>query len=150
MEEIGSGISILKMMKQIMDAMKQNIWHQFKVINLTGPQGMLILILAHYGKMKISDLSERLTLSNSTVSGIVDRLEKQGLVERIRSKDDRRVIYVNITSESRKKVEKHHKEIEKRFNSMIQNATPDEIDKIITGLITLKRVFDRQNSTKID
>ncbi|HBM80020.1 MAG TPA: MarR family transcriptional regulator, partial [Clostridiaceae bacterium] len=30
MEEIGSGISILKMMKQIMDAMKQNIWHQFK------------------------------------------------------------------------------------------------------------------------
>ncbi|HBM80019.1 MAG TPA: MarR family transcriptional regulator, partial [Clostridiaceae bacterium] len=119
-------------------------------INLTGPQGMLILILAHYGKMKISDLSERLTLSNSTVSGIVDRLEKQGLVERIRSKDDRRVIYVNITSESRKKVEKHHKEIEKRFNSMIQNAAPDEIDKIITGLITLKRVFDRQNSTKID
>ena len=45
----------------------------------------------------ISALAERTGSANSTVSGIVDRLEKLGLARRQRSETDRRVIYVCAT-----------------------------------------------------
>ena len=144
MEELGKAISVIKVLKQVMGTMKQNVGHHFKGMNVTGPQGMLMGTLAHYGEMKISDLSEKLSLSNSTVSGIIDRLEKQGLVERTRSKEDRRVVYVCVTSEFKKNSEEHFREIEKKFVEMMNKATSEELDTILEGLNTLKEVMDRQ------
>ncbi|QSZ27883.1 MarR family transcriptional regulator [Aceticella autotrophica] len=143
MEEVSNGIKILKVLKQIRDIMKQNMKYQFNKIDITGPQGMLMSMLAHHGKMKISDLSENLGLSNSTVSGIIDRLERQGLVERIRSIEDRRVVYVSVTSEFKKNAKEQLNEIEKKFEDMMNKATPEELNTIFEGLNTLKEVMDR-------
>ncbi|KNF07609.1 transcriptional regulator, MarR family [Gottschalkia purinilytica] len=145
MEEISKGIRIIKILKKVMGTIKQSMRHECHGMQLTGPQGMLIGILSHNKeKMKVSDLSENLGLSNSTVSGIIDRLEKQGLVERTRSKDDRRVVYVSVTDEVRKKHKQHFNEIEKRFEDIMSKGTPEEIDKILEGLYTLEKVIDRQ------
>lgn len=144
MEEIDNGIKVLKVLKQIINMMKHNMRHHFKKMDITGPQGMLMGILAHYGEMKISDLSEKLGLSNSTVSGIIDRLEKQGYVERTRSTEDRRVVYVNITSEYKKIAQEHFNEIERKFADMLSKATSEELNAIFEGLNTLKNVMERQ------
>ncbi|MEZ0537731.1 MarR family winged helix-turn-helix transcriptional regulator [Caldicellulosiruptoraceae bacterium PP1] len=144
MEEVNNGYKILKMLKQIMSMIKQRVEYQYKDFDLTGPQGMLIGILTHYGEMKISDLSEKIGLSNSTVSGIIDRLEKQQLVERVRSTEDRRVVYVRVTSKFEKMFQQYFKDIEKRFEESINKATPEELDKIFEGLNTLKNVLERR------
>jgi DNA-binding MarR family transcriptional regulator len=143
MEEVSNGIKILKVLKQIRDIMKKNMKYQFNKIDITGPQGMLMGMLAHHGKMKISDLSENLGLSNSTVSGIIDRLERQGLIERTRSIEDRRVVYVSVTSEFKKNAKEQLNEIEKKFEDMMNKATPEELNTIFEGLNTLKEVMDR-------
>lgn len=144
MEEASKSIRVIKLLKQVMDLMRQKVKCEFKEMNLTGPQGMLIGILAHSDKIKISDLSEKLVLSNSTVSGIIDRLEKQGLVERTRSEEDRRVVYVNITPEFRKSTKEHFSEIEKKLEAAMQMATPEELDNVFKGLDTLKEIMNRQ------
>ena len=143
-EEISKGIRAIRLIKQVMGSVKHNMGKQFENMNITGPQGMLVGTLIHYGEMKISDLSEKLGLSNSTVSGIVDRLESQGLVERTRSTEDRRVVYVNVTPEFKKNAKEHFKEFEKKFESMMSKATPEELDTILKGIATLKEVIDRQ------
>lgn len=143
MEEISKGIGVIKLLRQVMDALRQNMKQQYKDMNLTGPQVMVMHILAHHGEMKISALSEKLGLSNSTVSGILDRLEKQGLVERTRSKEDRRVVYVNASAEFGRNAQEHHQEIERKFAAMMHKATPEELDTILQGLDTLKKVMDR-------
>lgn len=102
MEDINKSIKVIKLLKQVMDEIRQNIEHQFREMHLTGPQGMIMGILSNFGEMKISDLSEKIGLSNSTVSGIIDRLEKQHLVERIRSREDRRVVYVRVSAKCKK------------------------------------------------
>lgn len=145
MEEISNGLRVIKVLKRVMDTMKQNVVHQFKEMQLTGPQGMLIGILDHYGGMKITDLSEKLGLSVSNVSGIIDRLEKQGLVERIRSKEDRRVVLVSVTSEFRRNIKGNFNETIKRFEMIMNKATPEELDTILKGLDTLEKLMDRQN-----
>ncbi|WP_406770095.1 MarR family winged helix-turn-helix transcriptional regulator [Candidatus Clostridium stratigraminis] len=116
----------------------------FREMNLTGPQGMLIGTLTRQGKMKVSDLSDTLGLSNSTVSGILDRLENQGLVERTRSREDRRVVYVDVTSKCRKSFKDHHEQINKMFQDMINKATPEELNVIFKGLDTLEKVIERE------
>jgi DNA-binding MarR family transcriptional regulator len=95
--------------------------------------------------MKISDLSSKMSLSNSTVSGIVDRLEKQDFVKRIRSKDDRRVVYVEVTSKLKKVGKAKRDRIEKSVQFIISSATPEEMDVIKKGLLTLEKVIDRKN-----
>jgi MarR family transcriptional regulator, organic hydroperoxide resistance regulator len=141
-EELSKSIQVIRALKQILGMMKQTIRHQYKDVNLTGPQGMLIGMLAHFGKMKISDLSEKLGLSNSTVSGILDRLEKTGLVERTRSEEDRRVVYVNVTPKFKKVSEQQFKEIEQNFVEKVSRANPEELDKILEGLNTLKEMLN--------
>lgn len=144
MEEISEGIRVFKILRHIMHTVKQNMGMQFKEMNLTAPQGMVIGILSHAGEMKISDLSEKLGLSNSTVSGIIDRLELQGFVERVRSQEDRRVVYVRVTPECKRNGNQHFVEIEKMFETMMHKATKEELEVIHKGLDALENVIARQ------
>ena len=139
------GIKIFKSLKRIGHMIKHSMGQHFNDMNLTGPQGMMMGILSHDGEMKISDLSEKIGLSNSTVSGIIDRLEKQGLVERIRSLDDRRVVYVKVSNDFQKNCKKNFSKIEKTFEVALNKATPEEIEIIIKGLDTLEQLMDNQS-----
>lgn len=121
----------------------------FNEMNLTGPQGMMMGILSHDGEMKISDLSEKIGLSNSTVSGIIDRLEKQGLVERTRSNEDRRVVYVNISAEFKKNSKTNFCKIEQTFEEIMKMATDEEIDTILKGFDTLEQLMDKQKNNEL-
>lgn len=143
--QVKDTLSLFKVFKKVMDNIHKNMEEHFKEFNLTGPQIMLIMILFHNGKMKISDLSSKMSLSNSTVSGIVDRLEKQDFVKRIRSKDDRRVVYVEVTSKLKKVGKAKRDRIEKSVQFIISSATPEEMDVIKKGLLTLEKVIDRKN-----
>ncbi|OPZ94635.1 MAG: putative HTH-type transcriptional regulator YusO [Firmicutes bacterium ADurb.Bin419] len=143
MEDISRGIAVVTQLKNIILLIKQDIHHQCREMNLTGPQGMLVGILAHYGAMKISDLSDRMGISNSTVSGIVDRLEKQGIVERLRSKEDRRVVRVNVTSEYRAEAKIKFEIIEKRLGAVMNKATDEEVKSVFDGLEILKKLIEK-------
>lgn len=142
MEDMSRGIAVVKLLKQVMGLVK-SVHKPCGEMNLTGPQAMLVGIIAHYGGMKISDLSEKMGLSNSTVSGIVDRLEKHGIVERIRSSDDRRVVQVNVTSEHKAHVKNKFEVIEQKFEDVMNKATDDEVKKVFEGLEILIKLIKK-------
>jgi DNA-binding MarR family transcriptional regulator len=66
---------------------------------LTVPQIAAITALYDRGPLSLKDLSRELRLSHSTVSGIVDRLERRGLVARTVDAQDRRVTRIAVTSD---------------------------------------------------
>jgi DNA-binding MarR family transcriptional regulator len=68
---------------------------------LTGPQLAVIKMLEPVGKLSLSELSWKIRARNSTVTGIIDRMEREGLVERKRSEKDRRVIHIVLTKKGR-------------------------------------------------
>jgi len=61
----------------------------------------VISMLDRHGDMPMSRLAEMLDVSLSNATGLVDRLEERGVVERIRVPDDRRVVMVRITAAGR-------------------------------------------------
>jgi MarR family transcriptional regulator, organic hydroperoxide resistance regulator len=70
--------------------------------NLTGPQLTVVKILETIGDLSLSELSDRIRAQNSTVTGIIDRMEREGLVQRVRSSEDRRVIRIHLTEKGAK------------------------------------------------
>ena len=68
-----------------------------KIMGLTGPQLWAIKLLANDAPLRVSDLARRMFHHPATAVGILNRLETRGLVTRIRSKEDRRVVDVELT-----------------------------------------------------
>jgi DNA-binding MarR family transcriptional regulator len=64
---------------------------------LTGPQLTVVKILESIGDLSLSELSDKIRAQNSTVTGIIDRMEREGLVQRVRSTEDRRVVHIRLT-----------------------------------------------------
>ncbi len=136
---------VAKLFKYINHKIKIIMRKNYVANGITMPQGMVIGTLFKHGEMKISDLSSELGMTNSTISGIIDRLEKQEMVERIRSQVDKRVVFVKLTPKVSELYQCFGKTAEAGFLKLLDNATSEEIEKVIEGLTILKRILDQSN-----
>jgi DNA-binding MarR family transcriptional regulator len=78
-------------LRAIRQSLRQPVEAEFAKGGLTGPQRSVMHVLVHSSGLSLKELSRQVGLTHSTVSGIVDRLKKQGLVERRTDSHDRRV-----------------------------------------------------------
>ena len=140
--------SILTLLKEIRSLIDKNLKSKLNLGNFTMPQTMIIYNLVNNDKMKISDLSEKMGLTNSTVSGIVDRLEDQGVVTRERSIKDRRVVYVELTPENKKKYLDMNANLDRYFHEMLEDLSPEQINNVLDSLGLLKNALIRYQEMK--
>jgi DNA-binding MarR family transcriptional regulator len=73
---------------------------------VTPTQLSVLKLLQEIGDLSLGDLSKEIRAHNSTVTGIVDRMEAAGMIERARSEEDRRVWIVRLTVAGRKVAER--------------------------------------------
>lgn len=139
LKQLDSSYEVLRRVKRLKALMHENMSQMFEEVNLTGPQGMLVGILHRHGSLKISDLSEQMGLSMSTVSSILNRLERDRVVVRERSDSDGRVILIKLTDEFLEKSTKVFKRIETAWEERLNRATSDEIETILNAL----KIFER-------
>lgn len=118
--------NVLMSYLRVTQHMSQQFRAHFGRLNLTFPQALVLNVLGEEGPVPISMLAERTGSANSTVSGIVDRLEKLGLAKRERSEDDRRVIYVAATEKYRALREKAATDVSGYFNSLLDTMAPED------------------------
>jgi DNA-binding MarR family transcriptional regulator len=78
---------------------KANTW--LRENHITFVQFRAILLLNEKEAQTLSQLSDGLSRTRCTVTGLVDRLEGKGLVRRKRSRKDRRLVYVSLTDKGR-------------------------------------------------
>jgi len=82
-------------------------------------------LLERHGELAMSRLAETLDVSLSAATGLVDRVEERGFVERIRVPSDRRIVLVRITAAGRQMLE----EVEVLRVGIIQQVL-DELDEV--------------------
>jgi len=64
-------------------------------------QGRILFVLWREDSIPIGELARRTSLEKSTLTTMLDRLEETGFLERVRSQEDRRVVYVRRTEKDR-------------------------------------------------
>lgn len=113
-------------------------------LNLTYPQSIVLAILEADGPMPISALAEAAGSANSTISGVVDRLEKMELVQRTRSDSDRRVIYVSTTEQFREHFAKFKATACDRFSAALNTLSPQDAQAVEQGLMLLDQALQSE------
>lgn len=72
---------------------------------ITPPQFVALQWLHESGDMTIGDLSTKMYLAFSTTTDLVDRMEKNELVQRVRDEKDRRVVRIHLLPEGERIIE---------------------------------------------
>lgn len=90
---------IVAALRRVMRAIDLRSRALFQEVGLTGPQLLVLRDVARLTGRPVSTVARTVNLSQPTVSGILDRLERRGLVRRDRGEADRRTVIVTITAE---------------------------------------------------
>lgn len=104
---------------------------------LTGPQYNVLEVLYIYGPMPLKKIGEKLFVSGANITCVIDNLEKEGLVKRVPSVEDRRIIIAELTSKGREKMEEvfpiHAKNIT-NIAAILSKEEQDELGKLLDKL----------------
>lgn len=141
MDSLNDSTKVASLFQEVMILFKHSMSKAFEDSGITVLQGMMLGIISKENRIKITELSSKLCLPNSTVSGIVDRLEKQGMVARERSEEDRRVVYVSISPHFKEVHQHFRKSFQQKIENMMNQGTPEDLITIHNGLNTLKRLL---------
>lgn len=150
-ENIWNEEIILKQSYEILNAfmsIKKTIRHKFeknaKKYGFTSPQLSVIFNLYKMPSITLNELSEHMMLSKSTVSGIVDRLCKQGVVKREIPQDNRRIVKLTINEAFIK--ENDITKLKENFifdiiSNAIVRTNKEEIDEMIYAMNKLSTLL---------
>jgi len=137
-------------LEQHLTAIRQQIRRpveaEFAKGGLTGPQRSVMQALFKSDGRSLKELTAQVGLAHSTVSGIVDRLEKRGLIERKPNLNDRRHTRIIVSGEVRDFMEKRYPLIAAYpLFDVLRAAAATERNAIVTGIKTLRRLLDKQH-----
>jgi MarR family 2-MHQ and catechol resistance regulon transcriptional repressor len=93
---------------------------------LTQPQFGVLEILGHLGPMTTGGVSRKMLVTGGCVTVILDNLEKEGLIERTRSSEDRRVVEVQLTSKGNALFKEIFHQHAQRVSELASVLTEDE------------------------
>lgn len=126
---------------QVSQHLSQQFRSHFGKMNLTFPQALALSVMGAEGPMPISKLAEKMGSANSTISGIVDRLERLELAKRTRSELDHRVIYVETTPKYVEIRNRAKTGVNEYFASLLDTLKPEEREEVARALELLDRAL---------
>jgi len=100
----------------------------------------VLTVLEADGPLAMSKLADALDVSVASATGIVDRMELRGLVERHHQPDDRRVILVHPTDAGDSVFRDLAMERRKHLAGLLDRMTDAELESFLTGLRAMRRV----------
>src|SRR5215469_14276686 len=131
---------------EIRQEIRRPVEAEFAKGGLTGPQRSVMQALVMSDGRSLKELTAQVGLAHSTISGIVDRLEKRGLVERKPNLNDRRHTRIIVSGVVREFMEKRYPVIAAHpLYDVLHAADGVERNAIVTGIRILRRLLDKQH-----
>jgi DNA-binding MarR family transcriptional regulator len=130
---------IVKSIRRLVRAENLDSQKISKQFGLTGPQSLVLRLLTQKGALSSADLSRQMYVSPSNITGIIDRLEKKRLVERIRKQGDRRVALITLTQSGQKLGKTIPDPIEKKFINQLADLEPEHLQILA---ITMNQILN--------
>ncbi|MCG3115459.1 MAG: MarR family transcriptional regulator [Candidatus Manganitrophus sp. SA1] len=133
---------IVQSFRRIFKAIHQYSEEVLKEFGVTGPQLWLLKTLREEGGTSVGELSEKMYLHISTVSGIIDRLEAKGYVVRKREAPDRRVVTVHLTAAGKRIVDRAPEPSQGKLLYSLQTLSEKEVLEMHDALQKIVRLME--------
>lgn len=131
--------------ERISQVLKTLIWNESKTSGLSPIQIQFLTALAYDAKRDwtIGGLASRFRLTPATVSDALTALEEKDLVERIRGEEDKRTVYVSLTSEGKRQARKLSGWLNV-LQEYLSHLSPQEKVVVLKALMQLIRGFQQE------
>ncbi len=136
---------VLIALRRVIRATDLHSKHLAKTTGLTAPQMLLLQTLRDRGDMTIGDLARHMSLSQATVTTIIDRLEKRDLVKRERSNQDKRKVFAQLTDEGLDILKNAPVPLQEQFTRQFADLQEWERTMIISALQRVAQMMDAQH-----
>lgn len=110
----------------------------FVKLNMTMPQFLVLVFLNKRGKASMSDMASGLGVTTAAMTGIVDRLVRDGFISREHDRDDRRVVNIELTSKGSKMVKAMIEKRKQMIASIFGALTQEERNQYLGILMRIR------------
>jgi DNA-binding MarR family transcriptional regulator len=100
-EPVRTGGFLITKIHQVAGRIFNRLLKEHGIADINSGQGRILFVLWQSNNIPISELSAKTQLEKSTLTAMLDRLEKDGFIERIPSPDDRRKVIIRATVKNR-------------------------------------------------
>ncbi|WP_028634771.1 MarR family winged helix-turn-helix transcriptional regulator [Pseudomonas parafulva] len=107
-----------------------------QALNLTYPQYLAMLVLWEHDGLTVGEISQHLLTDPGSLTPLLKRLESEGLLKRTRSREDERVVMVQLTDKGRA-LQEQAKEVPQRILEA-SGRTPEGLQKLQQDLLELR------------
>jgi DNA-binding MarR family transcriptional regulator len=133
------GFQFIRLARQ----MKRALELRSIVYDLTASQYIVLVSLWEEDGIRLSQLGNKLYFDNPTITGIIDRMEKAGLVERKRETGDRRAIRIFLTPRGKSLKSRIPRAVEEVDQISRQNLSPEQIQQFLRTLNIIWKNLNR-------
>ncbi|MCR6095606.1 MarR family transcriptional regulator [Salipaludibacillus agaradhaerens] len=138
---------IEKSLRLIADIVKQKGREILNEFPITPPQFVALQWLHEYGDMTIGELSSKMYLACSTTTDLVDRMEKNDLVERVKDTNDRRVVRIHLLSKGATIIREVIKQRQIYLQDVLGDFSKEDVDFLEKSLSFLYDEMKRDAKT---
>jgi DNA-binding MarR family transcriptional regulator len=113
------------------------LWFDSHLTGLAGTEGHLLSYLVPYGPCTVSELVRVFGSKHSTMTSVLDRLEKRGLIERKDNPEDKRSFLVGLTARGRKAASRVNvlvEEIEREIGKRVTRRDLEGFKKVMDAV----------------
>jgi MarR family transcriptional regulator, organic hydroperoxide resistance regulator len=104
----------------------------------------VLWLLQHHGAMAMTRLADLLGVSLSNASGLIDRMEEHGLIERERVPDDRRLVMVRPAAAGMRAVSETETTKRERMRAVLGHLPASERPIVLAALRSLRRALSAE------
>ena len=138
---------VLISIRQIIRAIDLHSKRLSKESGLTGPQLILMRSIRELGEVTIRELSNHTNMSQATATTILDRLERQELVKRVRSVQDKRKVHAHLTEKGLAVLDQAPMPLQQNFINKFQRLEEWEQSLLLSSV---QRISSMMNAEDID
>ena len=129
-------------LKSTMKKVEKYIGNELDLFGLNLAQSFVLFTLMENDGSTLSEIGNRAQIENSSLTTMVDKLERENLVERRLCSQDRRVIRLFLTDKGRDLAQKVYQHGES-FNKYLRKELGVTQDNFLAGLVTVANSIDR-------
>ncbi|MDE6387922.1 MAG: MarR family transcriptional regulator [Lachnospiraceae bacterium] len=145
LDQTNGGILITKI-KQLQGRIFEKLLTAHNISEFNGAQGRILFVLWEKDDIPISELAKQTGLAKTTLTSMLDRMEKQELIERIYSPADRRTVRIRLTKTASSFKEQYEQVSDEMNQIFYKGFSDEEILTLETGLRkVLKNLTEKEN-----
>ena len=138
-------LKILSSIRRIMRAVDIYSRKVVKEYNLTTPQHVCLLTIVEEGPITVTELGRKVLLGQSTVVGILDRLNEKQMIKRDRDTNDRRKVFLTATEEGKRTIAQSPSPLQDKLAGALSRLSELEQSTIALSLEQICEMMEAQD-----